>query len=335
MKNSLFLLAFGHAFASVPTAYFHGMHDDCQNNLHLTQVLSEDLGAPVECIEVGNGIETSMIMQFKKQAEIACQNLLNNPVFQVDEVNVIGFSQGGLIARYIAQDCPVKVRNLITVGTPNMGVTDTPLCSISDLSENLKALCSLVNFASKSLVYKDFLKDFSSTGYFRDSDNLSEYLAKSTFLSFLNNEVAHPKSVEYRDSITSLNSATFIMWDNDKILYPRETSHFDQLTSKRGKIQNIKFYLPSEQTANKIEPLIENQFTQELKRFEKRYETDPQAWGKRNLVKMVDTLWYQNDNLGLKTLNEANRVRFLHMPGGYDKFSVLEAQEMFIPALKL
>ena len=123
---------------------------------------------------------------------------------------MIGFSQGGLIARYIAQDCPIKVRNLITVGTPNMGVTDTPLCSVTELSRGLQALCSLVNYASKSIVYKDFLKNFSSTGYFRDSDNLEEYLAKSTFLTFLNNEVAHEKSSLYRDSITNLNSATFI-----------------------------------------------------------------------------------------------------------------------------
>ena len=76
------LLALGPVMAAVPTAYFHGMHDDCKNNLHLTQVLSEDLGAPVECIEVGDGIETSMIKQFNKQAQMACEALLANPTFQ-------------------------------------------------------------------------------------------------------------------------------------------------------------------------------------------------------------------------------------------------------------
>lgn len=50
-----------------------------------------------------------------------------------------------------------------------------------------------------------------------------------------------------------------------------------------------------------------------------------QAFGKRKLVSMHESEWYENDNLGLKTLNEANRVHFLHMPGGHDKFSVLEA----------
>ena len=52
-------------------------------------------------------------------------------------------------------------------------------------------------------------------------------------------------------------------------------------------------------------------------------------------MEMEKSDWYNNDNLGLKTLREAERVKFLHMPGGHDKFSVLEAQIMFVPALNL
>jgi hypothetical protein len=48
----------------IPTAYFHGMHDDCNNNRNMVEVLSRDLEAPVHCIEVGDGIETSIIKQF-------------------------------------------------------------------------------------------------------------------------------------------------------------------------------------------------------------------------------------------------------------------------------
>jgi len=43
----------------------------------------------------------------------------------------MGFSQGGLIARSIAQSCDIqgKVRNLMTVGSPNMGITAPPMCA--------------------------------------------------------------------------------------------------------------------------------------------------------------------------------------------------------------
>ena len=39
------------------------------------------------------------------------------------EFNVLGVSQGGLNARYVLEECDIgKVRNLITLGSPNMGV---------------------------------------------------------------------------------------------------------------------------------------------------------------------------------------------------------------------
>lgn len=42
------------------------------------------------------------------------------------EFNVIGVSQGGLNARHVLENCKMKpkVRNLITLGTPNMGITE-------------------------------------------------------------------------------------------------------------------------------------------------------------------------------------------------------------------
>lgn len=43
----------------------------------------------------------------------------------------MGLSQGGLIARYIAERCDVKgkVRNMVTFGTPHAGVSAIPHCS--------------------------------------------------------------------------------------------------------------------------------------------------------------------------------------------------------------
>lgn len=54
------------------------------------------------------------------------------------EINLLGFHHGGLIARYIAQECDFyvfcdikgKVRNLVTIGTPNMGEAGFPYCEV-------------------------------------------------------------------------------------------------------------------------------------------------------------------------------------------------------------
>jgi palmitoyl-protein thioesterase len=94
-------------------------------------MIQSKTASPTFCIEIGNGIETTWHEKFSNQAREACQKVMENKVlFTSPEINAIGFSQGGLLARYIAQGCDIKgkVRNLVTVGTPNMGYVDPPKC---------------------------------------------------------------------------------------------------------------------------------------------------------------------------------------------------------------
>lgn len=123
---------------NIPTVIFHGLNDNCQNNLELTKMIELKTGSPAICIEIGNGVETTWHTKFSNQAKEACQKVLENDVLSSSpEINAIGFSQGGLLARYIAEGCNIKgkVRNLVTVGTPNMGYVDPPKCQ--PFAENL------------------------------------------------------------------------------------------------------------------------------------------------------------------------------------------------------
>ena len=121
---------------------------------------------------------------------------------------------------------------MVTVGTPNMGIAEAPVCGSAEIHENsaLSLGCSLLNMASKKIMYSEYLTEISPTGYYRDVNNMAEYYEKSTYLAKLNNEVVHEKNDLYRQRIMALNSAIFIQWDSDIILYPRETQHFGQLT---------------------------------------------------------------------------------------------------------
>jgi hypothetical protein len=137
----------------------------------------------------------------------------------------------------------------------------------------------------------------------------------------------------------SLNAAIFIQWDSDIILYPRETQHFGQLTQTNGKVQNMRdhplFYKPMDFSTKPLPLVLDKELQDLMEVFEKPFDAPRQVKGRRKVVNMLSSLWYKNDNLGLRTLHEADRVKFLHMPGGHDKFSVLEAQVMFVPVLNL
>lgn len=84
-------------------------------------------------------------------AETGCKELQKNPNFQGD-FNVIGLSQGGLFARYIVESCemPGKVRNMVTIGGPHMGVNAVPHCLSGPI-------CDLVNMVAEKLVYNSIV----------------------------------------------------------------------------------------------------------------------------------------------------------------------------------
>ena len=171
---------------AVPTAIFHGLGDACiYPGMHqFTKEIGEGTGDFAKCVEIGNGSLTSMFKDFEKQGEIACENLLKIDEFKnADEINVVGLSQGALAARYVAESCTgVKARNLLSIGGPNMGVTDIPHCFSG-------AICSLVNKVARGLVYTGIVQEhLGPAGYFRDPADMSKYLADSVFLRYLNNE---------------------------------------------------------------------------------------------------------------------------------------------------
>ena len=185
MKNT-FAAALGAATAAaIPTAVFHGMGDACiyPGMKHFTKEIADGTGDYAACLEVGNGTITSLHENFMTQAEKACDKLLADENFAVDEINVLGLSQGSLLARYIVESCPIqgKVRNWASLGGPNMGVADIPMCFNGKI-------CLLINKVVRSRVYKSFIQNMvGPAGYFMDPHHESEYLAGSVFLPHINN----------------------------------------------------------------------------------------------------------------------------------------------------
>ena len=213
---------------AVPTAIFHGLGDACiYPGMHsFTKQIGEGTGDYAKCVEVGNGSLTSIFENFEKQAEKGCANLLTHEEFtSAAEINVVGLSQGALIARYIAESCTdVKVRNLLSIGGPNMGVTDIPHCFDG-------AFCSLINKVARTFVYLKIVQDhLGPAGYFRDPAQFSRYEKDSVFLGKLNNETSSPVSTE-KQRFTDLNGLMLVMFEQDTMVYPKESEWFQTLDS--------------------------------------------------------------------------------------------------------
>jgi palmitoyl-protein thioesterase len=207
---------------------FHGFGDMCLNPgiKNIDKIISEGTGAPVHCIETGLPSFGEVFANFESVAKKACEKVAAHPDFQ-GEFNVIGLSQGGLLARYMTEECDMKgkVRNMLTIGGPHMGVDAVPHCFHG-------IFCDALNFVIKKLVYIPIAQNMvSPAGYFRDIANFASYQRNSVFLPALNNEEVESGDMAKlrKERFSNLNAVMLIKFDKDTMIYPKETAWFQQL----------------------------------------------------------------------------------------------------------
>lgn len=87
----------------IPTAVFHGMGDFCKNPgmISFTNDIERGTGGYAHCVP-HIGTLRSYLDTMTTQASLACDYIKENKHFQ-GEFNVVGLSQGGLIARSIIE----------------------------------------------------------------------------------------------------------------------------------------------------------------------------------------------------------------------------------------
>ena len=87
-------------------------------------IVATDARAIVKCFEVGDGNISSIFDKLEWWASTICHKLHNDPDFSNREINIVGISQGGLLARAVIERCPdLQVHTLFTFGAPHTGVS--------------------------------------------------------------------------------------------------------------------------------------------------------------------------------------------------------------------
>lgn len=204
---------------TAPVAVFHGLGDACINSgmNEFTKFIGKELGVVSHCFETGKGFSESM----NHQVEKACDEIKKHKDFQGD-FSVIGLSQGGLIARYIVEECNTagKVKNLVSVGGPQMGVAKFPHCDKKSID------CDLMNSVTDDVVYSKLTQSsVGPAGYFRKYNNEEAYQKGSSFLAPLNNE-SGSINPEFKSKFSLLERVQLIMFSEDTMIIPKETAWF-------------------------------------------------------------------------------------------------------------
>jgi len=208
------------------------MGDSCCNPLSMGSmealVKKYVPGIYINSVRVGDNtiqdVENSYFMNVNSQIEYVCQ-LVKNDSKLAGGYHAMGFSQGGLFMRGLAQRCPdPPIRNLISIGGPQQGVFGLPHCPGANYT-----ICEFIAKMLNIGAYNTYVQDhLVQAEYWHDPLNEHEYKHKSVFLADINNEQG--KVSNYNENMAQLENMVLVMFNQDTMVIPKQSEWFGFFT---------------------------------------------------------------------------------------------------------
>jgi len=184
-----------------PVILWHGMGDHYNSYFSMgsmKRLIEQEIpGVYVRSLCIGNDHDdvskcsgvTDTINGFlgdsNKMIDHACKIVTSDPQLALG-FHAVGFSQGGLFSRVLAQRCPVPVKSLISIGGPQNGVGAFPSCDPNGPNGNMcTTLEELLDFGAYVPVIQNHL---IQAQYWHDAMHPDKYKSKNIFLADVNQE---------------------------------------------------------------------------------------------------------------------------------------------------
>lgn len=228
-----------------PVVIWHGLGDNYNSSgIHRAKELFNRLypGIYVYSISLDEDPSSdqnkSLFGDANVEVDAVCEQLTSNPHLK-HGFDAIGFSQGGVFFRALVERCDsIDVNNLITFGSPHMGVMELPLCK-----KDNDWVCKRRNQLLKSQVWNDSVqKRVIPAQYFRDPYQYDKYIQHSHFLADINNELVDHFNKTYPKNLAAINTFVLVTFSKDTTVIPKESAAFQDTDIATG--QSI----PLEQT---------------------------------------------------------------------------------------
>lgn len=213
------------AYSYKPVVLMHGILAS-QHGMYLLKGFIEKYhpGTYVLPIDMDDYI-SSLYNPMWKQVETLKAIIMSDPHLQNTTFHFIGHSQGGMLGRALIESWEDhNIDTFITLSSPLMG-------QYGD-SVFLKYLFPGVLVPRLyEIFYTGYGQDrFSIANYWKDPQQIPEYLSNSVFLPILNNETAHANSTIYKTNFLKLKQLVHLGGPDDGVITPWQSalwSYFD------------------------------------------------------------------------------------------------------------
>ncbi|XP_017788933.1 PREDICTED: lysosomal thioesterase PPT2 homolog [Habropoda laboriosa] len=135
-------------------------------------------------------------------------------------INLVGYSQGGLLARAILQTFPDhNVKNFISLSSPQAGQYGTKFLHLF--------FPNLICESAYELFYSRVGQHTSVGNYWNDPHHQELYYKYSKFLPYVNNEKnSTSRTMPMSEGLTKLKRMVLIGGPDDNVITPWQSSHF-------------------------------------------------------------------------------------------------------------
>ncbi|KAI9816326.1 MAG: hypothetical protein M1826_001861 [Phylliscum demangeonii] len=227
----------------LPLVIWHGLGDNYQaDGLRAVGELAKRVnpGTYVYNIHLADDASQDRTASFfgnvTEQLAQVCAALATDPVLKrAPAINGLGFSQGGQFLRGYVERCNrPPVRNLVTFGGQHNGIARFRDCAATDW------LCHSAFALLKTNAWSEAVQSrVVPAQYYRDPNDLSQYLEKSNFLADINNERVL-KNDTYRRNLRRLRKFAMFLFTDDQTVIPKESGWFAETNLTTGQVTALR-----------------------------------------------------------------------------------------------
>lgn len=327
-------------FTQLPLVIWHGLGDSTGNaGLQRLAALAADInpGTYVHLVHLGStpddvdgDQQASFFGNMTNHIATVCAQFANDPVLTTaPAINSLGISQGGLFLRAYVERCAGRaiggagtnydsvlgdddqsdspplsrappVHTLVTLGSPHSGIAAFQRCPRSGggaagwRCRGAERLLRLGRWSAAAQGNPGVIP----AQYFRDPTDLELYLEHSNFLADVNNERAE-KNAGYAARLGSLGRLVLYMFEADEMVVPKESAVFGERLPDEDRDGHPDHDPIDDEEGGRLVPLREREM-------------------------------YTGDWLGLRALDERDRLEMVALPGAHLEMSDMEQYEMLL-----